>query len=229
MWIKKIRNFFGNTNILLDNVNNIEKALIISKVNKASSIAGNKPFAISIIIVEFLIWFIILKLIVSNVHVLRIFVLFMLFYILWLLILEIIGQAKYVGDTIIFFEDKIVELNWLYSKETLWSKINNIYIYPRYKYEDARKTFQEVSHKKLAKAVWINIKIEADNNKIFINTAYSHNEELQDYIKEKHGDKIKSNEKGMQTNLTAMLIVIGALAGFFAVGTVYLLNHYIGF
>lgn len=230
MWIIRLFNFYGNKNVPVDNVEDIEKALIISKVNKASSISGNKPFAFSIIIIEFLIWFVILDYIVGNMHLLKMLGVFSVCYIFLLFILEFLGQVKYIGDTVIFFEDKIVETNWLYSKETLWSKVNKIYIYSTFKHADTRDKFQEVSQRKLAKAIWINIKIEAEKNKIFINTASSHNEELQNYIKEKHRDKIKSNEtEGTQTNLNSVLVATGALAGFFAVGMVYLLSHYIGF
>ena len=240
MWIKKICKFYGNTNAPLDNVNGVEKALIISKVNKANFISGNETtFAIYIIGVEFLIWFIILERIVGNMHILRIFGLFTTFYILCLLVLQIVVQTSLVGDTIIFFEDKIVKLNWLYSREILWSKVNNIYFCDRrkggfvqkylIKSEDVRKKFQEKLQNRLTKIVWINIKIEASNKKIFINTAYSHNEELQKYIKEKHGDKIKNNEvKGIEVNPIGLLMLGGIIIVPFIGGVVYLLNYFIG-
>ena len=41
MWIKKIYKYFGNTNASLDNVYDIEKVMIISKVNKTNPLSDD--------------------------------------------------------------------------------------------------------------------------------------------------------------------------------------------
>lgn len=248
MWIKRIYNFYGNKNVLLDNVNNIEKALIISKVNKskkANSIFGyNASFFVNVIIVEYLVWFVVSELIVGNLHLLRSFVLFTVFYVFSLLILQFVVRLKLLGDTIIFFEDKIVELNWLYSKEIYWSKVKNIYFYarskrsaPKHLSEDVKGKIRNIYKKRLVDVDWINMKIKGADKTIYINTAYSHNEELQKYIKEKYRERAKSSTtEGFRIDQGAFVAIInGLILGPSNVGIVYLLNfiilhwHQIGF
>ena len=81
MWINNICKFYGNTNVSLDNVSDIEKALIISKVNRTNPLSDDlSSFFSKVILVEFLVWFVILEHIVGNLHILRTFGLFTFVY-----------------------------------------------------------------------------------------------------------------------------------------------------
>lgn len=232
MCFKQIYNFYGSTNAPLDRVDNIEKAQIISKVDKKISslslFRGETLFTISVLIIEMLIWLVVLKHLIGNIHLLRTFWLFTILYAFILLMLQIIGQIRFVGDTIVIFEDKIIELTWLSSRETLWSHVDRINIYPKYLAEDVRDEAQKHFKKQFAQNIWINIVIEAANKKIYINTAYSHNEDIQNYIREKHADKIAQHGFGKTINQKGILMLAGFVLGPLIIGLVYFLNYCIG-
>ncbi|MCL4479385.1 MAG: hypothetical protein M1381_09855 [Deltaproteobacteria bacterium] len=234
IWTKNLFKFIGNTNAPVDSVNKIDKALIISKIDKASilTLYGNKSkYTGFIAIIETIIWFIVLEVIIGNSHSIRTMLLFGVLYFCCFLVFQVVLQTKYVGDTVIIFEDKIMALNWLYAKETLWSGVKEIHIYPKYLTQDIRENVRSVFEEKPAKVVWVNIKIRTNENKVIrINTAYSHNDEILNYIKEKHKDKIIINDaKGMLVNREALLAIVnGFIIGPFVVGMVYLLNYCIG-
>jgi len=87
------------------------------------------------------------------------------------------------GDTIIASEDGIVEVNWLYSKYIKWNDVLKVCFY------SSKKMMVGIGWKTV-ESNWVNIKISGKNQSIRVNTKYSNNERLQQYITKQCAGKI---------------------------------------
>lgn len=197
--LKNLWKFFGGTNV--DCVYNSKNG-VVSKISRKNPMY----YLLNIMIVAAILIFILLfvAFLFGKASAFQIFVSFILIDIF--LLLYFLLRIK-DGDTIVATEEGIKELNWLFSKYIEWSDVVKVYFYSGGKY------LKNLPGLKALDWTWTNIKIKGHNQTIRVNTAYSNNEQLKEYIKMRCSGKIK--EKGFNPLSLLIGLIVGILGAVF--------------